>query len=112
MNISELVPQPTSCESFHRSRSQYVPDVSGCYVLTTFSRVVLYLGLATNLRTRMNDHLDDPEKTAPTKCGRAVLFHWVLTDELNKVERTWMNIHVQHEGCYPVLNKIYSPVSA
>jgi hypothetical protein len=81
-------------------------------VLTTFEKLVLYVGLATNLRRRMNEHLDSPEKTRATEKGRSVLFHWLETPDINKVERTWLNIHVQHEGAYPPLNKIYSPVSA
>jgi hypothetical protein len=72
---------------------------------------VLYVGLATNLRKRINDHLDCPEKTRETVKGRAVLFHWLETADINKVERTWMNIHIQHEGALPLLNKVYSPVS-
>jgi hypothetical protein len=40
-----------------------------------------------------------------------VLFHWVETKDINTVERTWMNIHIQHEGTLPPLNKAYSPVS-
>ncbi|MGD0908562.1 MAG: GIY-YIG nuclease family protein [Candidatus Acidiferrales bacterium] len=89
-----------------------MPETSGCYVLTTFEKLVLYVGLATNLRRRMNEHLDSPEKTRATEKGRSVLFHWLETPDINKVERTWLNIHVQHEGAYPPLNKIYSPVSA
>lgn len=111
MTIGELVPQPVRCESFLRSRCRFVPDASGCYVLTTFLKEVLYLGLAANLRKRMIDHLDSPEKTSPTEKGRAVLFHWLETNDINTVERTWMNIHIQHEGTLPPLNKVYSPVS-
>jgi hypothetical protein len=109
MNISELVPQPTHCESFKRNRERFVPEESGCYVLTTFSRIVLYVGLADNLRRRMNDHLDDPVKTDETRLGRAVLFHWIVSPDTNKIERTWMNTHAVHEGAYPILNKVYSP---
>lgn len=57
----------------------------------------------------MNQHLDSQEKTCVTSLGRAVLFFWVETDDLNKLERTWMNIHIQHEGAIPELNKVYSP---
>lgn len=109
MNISELIPQPTNCEPFKRSRERFVPDTSGCYVLTTFSRVVLYVGLADNLRRRMTGHLDDPTKTGETKLGRAILFHWIESKDTNKIERTWMNTHMVHEGGLPILNKIYSP---
>jgi excinuclease UvrABC nuclease subunit len=111
MNISELVPQPRQCETFRRSRCRYLPEASGCYVLTTFSKVVLYIGLASNLQRRMNDHLGNLDKTRETTSGRAVLFYWTETEELNKVERTWMNIHIQHEGTLPELNKVFSPVS-
>jgi len=109
MNISELVPQPTHCEPFKRSRERFVPEKRGCYVLTTFARIVLYVGLADNLRRRMNDHLDDPTKIGETRLGRAVLFHWIESEDTNKVERTWMNTHLVHEGTLPILNKVYSP---
>jgi hypothetical protein len=112
MNLSELIPQPQGCDSFRRSRCKFVPEKSGCYVLTTFEKLVLYVGLATNLRKRMNEHLDSPEKTRATEKGRAVQFHWLETPDINTVERTWMNTHIQHEGTLPPLNKMYSPVSA
>ena len=111
MNISELVPQPTHRDAFRRNRERFIPVAKGCYVLTTFSQVVLYIGLANNLRRRMNDHLDNDQKTAETKLGRAVYFHWMEADDTNKIERTWMNIHIQHEGMLPILNSIFSPTS-
>jgi predicted GIY-YIG superfamily endonuclease len=111
MNIDALVPKPSHCEPFKRSKERFVPEKTGCYVLTTFSKVVLYIGLAHNLRRRINDHLDNPLKTSETKVGRAVLFHWLETPDINKVERTWMNIHIQNEGALPLLNRVYSPVS-
>lgn len=111
MNIDELVPQPSRCETFKRNRERFIPETSGCYVLTTFSKTVLYVGLTDNLRRRINEHLDDPRKTGETPSGRAVLFHWIETLDTNKVERTWMNIHIQHEGSLPLLNGMYSPTS-
>ncbi|MEJ0025665.1 MAG: GIY-YIG nuclease family protein [Rhizomicrobium sp.] len=111
MNIEALVPQPSGCEPFKRNRERFVPEKSGCYVLTTFSKEVLYVGLADNLRRRMNDHLDSPTKTDETKLGRAVLFHWIESTDTNKIERTWMNIHIQNEGVLPVLNRSYSPTA-
>jgi hypothetical protein len=111
VNVTELVPTPPKVEPFRRDRERFVPEKSGCYVLTTFGRVVLYVGLAKNLRRRMNDHLDSEAKTAVTTHGRAVLFFWIASDEIEKIERTWMNIHLQHEGRLPVLNSVYSPVS-
>jgi GIY-YIG catalytic domain len=111
MNIDGLVPQPSHCEAFKRSSERFVPEQSGCYVLTTFSKIILYVGLADNLRRRMNDHLDNPAKTGETKLGRAVLFHWIECSDTNKIERTWMNIHLHTEGTLPLLNKMYSPTS-
>jgi hypothetical protein len=109
MNISVLVPQPSACEPFKRRRERFVPEKPGCYVLTTFLKVILYIGLTDNLRRRMNQHLDSFHKTGPTKLGRAILFHWLETPDTHKVERTWMNIHMQNEGSLPVLNGRYSP---
>lgn len=111
MNVDQLVPQPSHFEAFRRDRERFVPEASGCYVLTTFSRVVLYLGLAQNLRRRLNEHLDNPEKIKETKLGRAILFFWIETPDIHRVERTWMNTHIQHEGTLPELNKIYSPTA-
>ena len=111
MKIEMLFPQPIKQETFKRNRQRFVPESSGCYVLATFSDVVLYVGLAKNLRIRMNNHLDNEEKTAPTIAGRATYFYWLECLEIEKVERTWMNIHIQHEGILPLLNRVYSPVS-
>jgi hypothetical protein len=111
MNISELVPAPTDCEAFLRSREKFVISASGCYVLTTFTNIVLYIGLADSLRRRMNNHLDSPEKTGETELGRAVLFHWIETLDTHKIERTWLNIHIQNEGRLPILNRLYSPTT-
>jgi len=110
MNINELIPQPTHREPFNRNKERFVPKKPGCYVLTTFEGVVLYVGLTENLRRRMNEHLDNPKKIEPTKLGRAVLFHWIETCDTHKIERTWMNIHTQNEGSLPVLNGMYSPI--
>jgi predicted GIY-YIG superfamily endonuclease len=112
MNIDQLIPQALCYELFRRSRERFVPETSGCYVLTNISKIVLYIGLADNLRRRMKQHLDSPEKTAKTKLGKGVLFFWRETRETHKLERTWMNTHIQHEGLLPVLNKVYSPVAS
>jgi hypothetical protein len=111
MNIDKLIPQPEHCETFKRHRERFIPPSPGCYVLTTFEKIVLYIGLTNNLRKRINDHLDSPKKTGETKIGRAVLFFWIESTDTNKIERTWMNIHIQHEGSLPALNSIYSPTS-
>jgi hypothetical protein len=109
MNVDELIPRPTHCETFKRSQERFIPEKPGCYVLATFSKTVLYIGLSNNVRKRMNDHLDNTKKTAETKSGRAVLFYWIESADTYKIERTWMNIHIQCEGSLPELNSMYSP---
>lgn len=113
MNIDKLSPPPIGREAFNRSRLRNIPSESGCYALTTFSREVLYIGLTVNLRNRMNNHLDNPAKNIATPSGRAVLFYWLTIEagELNKLERTWLNIHVENEGKFPLLNKMFSPTA-
>lgn len=111
MKIDQLVPLPDQVESFRWNRVRYVPENGGCYALTTFEKDVLYLGLATDLQRRMKQHLDSPEKVALTEHGRAIWFYWLECEDLNKVERTWMNIYTLHHGVLPILNKAYSPTA-
>ncbi len=111
MNVERLVPRPTGRESFRRSRERFVPAGPGCYVLTTFEGLILYVGLTNNLRRRMNEHLDNVAKTRLTDGGRAVLFHWLEHTSLERVERTWMNMHLLEEGRLPLLNGAYSPTA-
>lgn len=112
MNVADLLPRPSYLEAFRRDRVKFVPEAGGCYVLTTFEGKVLYVGLAVNLRRRMDEHLDNPEKTSPTPIGRAILFHWFECDDHAKVERTWMNMHISVEGALPYLNRAYIRPSA
>lgn len=111
MKLDLLVPHPASSEPFRRNRERFVPSKPGCYVLASFEREVLYIGLTVNLRRRLNEHLDSSAKTELTARGRAVLFHWAEAIEINKIERTWLNIHLLNEGCLPILNRVYSPTS-
>jgi len=110
MKIDALSPLPIASEPFRWDRQKFVPSAAGCYVLTTFSGDILYVGLAIDIQRRMGQHLETPAKRAPTPQGRAVTFHWLLCSDLEKVERTWMNIHIEHEGRLPYLNGAYSPV--
>jgi len=113
MKVDKLSPPVAGSEPFRKSRERFLPDRPGCYVLTTFDGEVLYIGLANCLRRRIAQHLESPSKTALTLQGRAVLVHWRTTDplELEKLERTWLLIHEQHEAKLPALNSVHSPVS-
>lgn len=111
MKVESLIPKPSHNETFKRNREQFIPNKPGCYTLATFSNDILYVGLAKNLRRRMNEHLDNSEKTSPTDIGRATFFYWIESPDIQKIERTWMNMHMDIEGRLPLLNKIYSPIS-
>jgi hypothetical protein len=109
MKVDKLNPATSQWEPFTLSKAKFVPNSAGCYALTNFEETVLYVGLATDLRRRFMQHLEKPEKTGVSAEGRATKFYWVETIDINRVERTWLNIHVHNEGRFPILNKVYSP---
>ena len=109
MLVSALSPLPSGSEAFKRSHQKFVPAVAGCYVLTTAGGTILYIGLTSDLRRRMGEHLDSPTKTAATSEGRAALFYWLETPRMEFLERGWMIAHNHVEGRLPLLNKIFSP---
>ena len=111
MTIDALVPAPKDSETFDPSSARFVPECAGCYVLATFSRVVLYIGRSINLRTRMKQHLADDDKVKATPYGRATVFFWVECKDIERIERTWTNLYIQCEGRLPVLNSVYPTVS-
>ena len=111
MKLGRLDPQPPQRTPFRLSHQKFVPRLPGCYALCTFEDEVLYVGLAVDLCRRLGQHIDNPQKTAETPQGRAVWFYWLETKDLNKVERTWLNIHIEHEGKLPPLNRAYSPTA-
>lgn len=113
MKIEELSPQPKDKVQFQLSSFKLVPQKTGCYVLTTFEGDILYIGLTDNLFNRFQQHLNNPEKTNPTKEGKAIWFYFTFYDAKNlpKLERTWINHYVAANGRLPILNKVNSPVS-
>jgi excinuclease UvrABC nuclease subunit len=113
MKIEQLIPQPKDKVYFKLSAFKSVPKQSGCYVLTTFDNDILYIGLSDNLFDRFQQHLDNPEKTNPTKKGKAIWFYFTIYDPENlpKLERTWINQFVAIHGRLPILNKVNSPIS-
>lgn len=113
MKVEELFPLPKDKVLFKLSSFKSVPKETGCYVLTTFDNDILYIGLSENLNDRFKQHLDNPEKTNPTKEGKAIWFYFTTYDPKNlpKLERTWINQFVALHGRLPILNKVNSPVS-
>mgnify|MGYP003396698001 FL=1 len=112
MKIEELIPMPKDKVLFALASFKSVPKVFGCYVLTTFDNHILYIGLSDNLYERFNQHLDNPEKTKPTKEGKAIWFYFQTYNpkNLEQLERTWLNQFVTRHGRRPILNKVDSPV--
>lgn len=113
MNISELVPTVQNRLQFTYEFHKFAPSEAGCYVLTTFDGQVLYVGLTEDLKRRFGEHRDNKDKCALTIQGRASWFYYLVLDqkEIYRVERAWLNGHLDAHGVLPILNKINSPVS-
>lgn len=113
MKVKELFPLPKDKVLFKLSSFKSVPKETGCYVLTTFDNDILYIGRSDNLFDRFQQHLDNPEKTNPTKEGKTIWFYFTIYDPKNlpKLERTWINQFDAIHGRLPILNKVNSPVS-
>lgn len=110
MIVAQLRPAPLKCAPFRRDARHLVPQSPGNYVLATFEQRVLYVGLASSLRSRLEQHLDDPKKVGASALGRAFFFHWLESSEIELVERTWMNMHFVEHACLPPMNRAFSPV--
>jgi hypothetical protein len=112
LKIDQLNPRPKHKLQFRLSSYKCVPKTSGCYVLTTVDENILYIGLTDNFFQRFQQHLNNPEKTNPTKDGRAVWFYFNEYDinNLPRLERTWLNQYEYIHGELPILNKVSSPI--
>lgn len=110
MKVFNLFPRPDKKVAFKLSRRFLVPSSSGCYVLSNINETILYVGSSNCLMRRFNEHLDSPDKTAPTPLGRAIWFHWLCYENIKKLEKTWLNSHDIAAGELPYLNKLHSPM--
>lgn len=112
MKIGQLVPEITLRLQFTLRHHKFVPQEPGCYVLTTFDGDVLYVGLTDQLHRRFAEHRDTKEKCQPTEQGTAFWFYYLPCElkELERIERTWLNIHVECHGVRPILNRVDSPI--
>lgn len=113
MKVEELIPKLKDRVHFNLASFKLVPKVTGCYVITTFDNEILYIGLSENLNNRFQQHLDNTEKTNPTKEGKAIWFYFATYDPKNlpKLERTWLNQFNNRHGRRPILNEVDSPVN-
>ena len=112
MKVGQLVPHVSLRVQFSLRHHKFVPVEPGCYVLTTFEGDVLYVGLTDDLHRRFWEHRDTKEKCEPTAQGMAFWFYYLGCEikHLERIERTWLNIHVEFHGERPILNKCDSPV--
>jgi predicted GIY-YIG superfamily endonuclease len=112
MKVNQLIPVVENRVQFSFKAHKFVPAESGCYVLTNFDNEVLYIGLTDNLHRRFAEHRDTKEKRQETSQGTAFWFYYLPYEEkeVNRLERTWLNLYMESHGVLPILNKVYSPV--
>jgi excinuclease UvrABC nuclease subunit len=112
MKVAVLQPTPIKNVLFQRDQYLLVPESSGCYVLTNPENEILYIGQAIRFNQRFQQHLDNPEKTQPTKNGIAWRFWFLEYDSKNLsfLENSWLQEFQQIEGRLPVLNKVQAPI--
>jgi excinuclease UvrABC nuclease subunit len=112
MKIQQLIPAVEKRLEFSLRCRKFVPRSAGCYVLTSFDGEILYVGLTDDLNRRFFDHRETKEKRNPTPNGKAFWFYYLTCEEkeMFRIERTWLNQHLEIQGVLPVLNKINSPV--
>ena len=112
MKVNELQPLPIKNILFQRDQYLLVPELSGCYILVNTDNEILYIGQTVNFNQRFQEHLDNPEKTRPTREGIAWKF-WYLeydTKKLSFLENSWLQEFQQKEGHLPILNKVQAPI--
>jgi hypothetical protein len=112
VKVEQLEPLPSAKFPFKYATYKAIPRVAGCYILTTFSNDILYIGLSTNLYNRFQQHLDS-DKVHITDDGKAVWFHFLEYDasSLQKLERTWLHQYEAIHGNKPIFNKVSSPLA-
>ncbi len=111
MIINDLNPRIEETEEFDYSKYKRIPQKPGCYVISNFEQVILYIGKTINLQNRFLQHLDSPEKTKLTILGKAYWFSYSLRNDefgISKLERGWVNHFELHNGELPILNKIHA----
>jgi predicted GIY-YIG superfamily endonuclease len=113
MIVSQLIPNVTERVRFSLKFRKFLPASSGCYVLANFFGEVLYVGLTDSLNRRFREHRETKEKRDATTQGTGYWFYYLGCEprELARVERTWINQHVELHGVRPILNKVDSPIS-
>jgi len=111
MIIDKMKPKIEYTIEFEFSKLNNVPETYGCYIISNFNNEIMYIGKATNLRGRMTNHLDTPEKNKKTRLGKAYWFSYKISKnefEISKLERGWLNDYELKNGELPIFNKIHA----
>ena len=112
MLVSDLLPKADGKVKFNYSALDKSPAESGCYIITTFDGTILYIGQSDNIRRRMEEHLDEKEKTKETPWGVSFWLYYKLYDKtkLNELEREWTNEYKLKMGKRPHFSKNDPPI--
>ncbi len=113
MNLSALTPAPEPSRAFEFRVLRALPDKTGCYVLSTASGEILYIGQARSLKSRLLQHWEAGRHNLQTIYGRISRVSIIVVPEpatLNSYERGWINQCRLADGTLPALNKVSAPV--
>ena len=112
VNAEALNPPPSNREPFRLTSVRFVPDSSGCYLLTNFKGEILYIGKTECLSRRLQNHLSSKDKLIETSKGSAIFFHWTGPVEFPELlENSWLSQYEAREGNLPPMNKVRASMS-
>ena len=113
MVATQLKPTPISKDYFDRYGSNRIPKVSGCYALCRSDGLIFYIGQSKNIRSRIKQHLNNPQKTRKTEYGTASMVFYLEypKERLDALENSWIHSYKNaHCGKLPLFNKIEAPI--
>ncbi len=92
MKIDKLTPLPKDKVQLALTSFRFIPKMTGCYVLTTLDKEILYIGCSDNLFDRFLQLLDDPKRTDAPQRMKAIWFYFTTYNQssLPNLERTWI----------------------
>ena len=107
MKLRELDPAMLNRVVFNRRELTDAPESSGCYVLATIDDEILYIGRTVNLRTRLGQHLNDPDKQQADGVATSWFYYRELPEtQLSGVESGLLARHYYAESRRPPMNAI------
>ena len=108
MRIANLDPELEHRVPFELRSNAKVQTRSGYYVITNIYGDVLYIGITSDLRRRMDDHLRNSRMTQRTSLGLAswFCFRYLCDEDLHEIERHLLSRHKFSDGKLPPLNRV------